>query len=137
MRAKSRIHGFTLIEIMISMSIISILIALSLTAYAAAKKSSRDGKRKADIEQIRAALEMYRADDVNGRYPSSLSSLTPDYIKTLPEDPVSGYNYKYNRLITTTYCLCAYLESSSGGSACNCGGNCGTAGACNYYTQNP
>lgn len=61
-------RGFTLIELMIVISIISLVAAFGLaTNYRAAQKTARDGKRKSDLEQIRSALEMYYAD--KGYYP--------------------------------------------------------------------
>lgn len=66
--------GFTLIELLISVSIIAILISIAVVQYSSVNKRSRDGKRKADLEQIRTALEMYRAD--KGEYPCGSARLT-------------------------------------------------------------
>lgn len=124
--------GFTLIEVLVVATIIGILTSIGFVSYQSTQKSSRDGKRKADLEQVRGALEIYRSD--NNAYPAGLSTLTPNYIQPLPTDP-KGYSYYYNRLTTTTYNLCAYLE---GGGTDNCGLNCGTApGNCNYKLANP
>lgn len=59
--------GFTLIEILVVITIISILMSLLFVAYEGSRKAGRDAKRKADLEQIRGALEMYRSD--KGYYP--------------------------------------------------------------------
>lgn len=99
--------GFTLIELLVVISIIGILIAVGVTSYQKAVKLSRDSKRKADIEQIRQALETFRS--VNGSYPASEASLVPDYISEYPVGPKSD-TYTYTFQTSTTYTLCADLE---------------------------
>ncbi len=58
--------GFTLIELLVVIVIISILIGMSVFGIQGARKNSRDARRKSDLEQLRSALELYRAD--NGGY---------------------------------------------------------------------
>lgn len=137
-------NGFTLIELLVTMGIIAILVSLSIFALQSARESARDAKRKADLEVIRTALELYRADC--GHYPNANANQVPNpltgtgscsgntYMQEVPEDPVSGNIYRYNRSSNTSYTLCAFLEG--GGSDAGCG-SCGSAGACNYKTTNP
>ena len=132
--------GFTLIELLVVVTIIALLTAIGMVTYASAQRRSRDGKRKADLETIRSALEMYRVDNVDGEYPdtnySGLSTALSGYINVMPLDPKT-YNYEYDSGAPfTTYCLCAYLESGLGSTPCSCSGNCGST-ACNYSVQNP
>jgi general secretion pathway protein G len=114
--------GFTFIEILVVATIIGVLATIGATSYQTASKKSRDGKRKADLEQIRAALELYRAD--YGQYPttSSLNSLTTTYITVLPSPPpkstcssssITTYNTSciYNRTAATRYTITIDLES--------------------------
>lgn len=61
-------RGFTLIEILVVIALIGVLAGLMIVAFQGTRRSSRDGKRKADLEQIRSALEMYKAD--KGSYPA-------------------------------------------------------------------
>lgn len=131
-QSKSKNQGFTLVELMVATSIIAILLSFSLVAGAGARKASRDGKRKADLEQIRGALEMYKAD--NEQYPGTTAPLDGTYID-LPSDP-SIYSYDYDQTSNNTYNLCAHLETGSTtddfcGGANDCGGNC------NYMVNNP
>ena len=72
--------GFTLIELLVVISIMGILLALSVFGMQDARRASRDGKRKADIEQIRSALEMYKADC--GKYPLTAG--------VVPGSPLTG-----------------------------------------------
>ena len=128
--------GFTLIELLVTMTIIAMLLAISLISYQGARKSSRDGKRKADLEQIRSALEMYRTDV--HRYPDALGTEikteTQSYLTTVPSDPLSDRKYSYAVTTNTNgYNLCAALEVG-GGIVTNCG-SCTID--CNYKVTNP
>lgn len=138
--------GFTLIELLVVISIIGILIALSFVGFNQARKSARDSKRKADLEQIRSALEIYRndqktyPDDFSGCSYTSLTSGTEVYMAEIPKDPFCPTQYyRYNKLNSNAYCLCAYLETlSSTVGTCNCGSAaCGTDVTCNYKVTNP
>ena len=107
--------GFTLIELLVVIAIIAILISVGSVSYTRSLKLSRDSKRKTDLEQIRQALETYRAE--TGAYPATatwktdLTNPTEVYINSIPQDPKEGtYTYTYARNSTTTYTLCATLE---------------------------
>lgn len=109
---KNKQSGFTFIELLVVITIIGILAAIGMASYRSANIRSRDTKRKADMEQIRSALEMYRAD--NSTYPANLSSLETTYIQEVPDPPLtsdSPYQDGYSRS-GTTYTLCQTLEST-------------------------
>lgn len=61
--------SFTLIELMVVISIIALLGALGMTTYSGIQQSARDTRRKTDLATINQALNAYYA--VNGRYPST------------------------------------------------------------------
>ena len=126
--------GFTLIELLVVIAIISILVAVGTSSYQRAVRLSRDSKRKADLEQLRQALETYRSE--NGAYPDETTwetDLSPAYIQTIPTDPKS-YTYFYDQLTATTYSLCAALEIVPASPSCSA--SCGSE-TCNYGTSNP
>src|SRR3990167_5669693 len=98
--------GFTLIELLVVISIVGILIGLSIFSLQGARETSRDAKRKADLEQVRSGVEIYKSDC--NKYPTSLSSplvgdgsvtscaVTNIYINQVPTDPISptsDYSY--------------------------------------------
>lgn len=129
--------GFTLIELLVVITIIGILAGLLLVSFQGTRKSARDGKRKADLEQIRNALEMCRSD--KGSYPVGTNPQSgglincTNYLPSVPKDPLDPtYLYPYSS-DGITYTLCAYLET--GGTATGCVGSCGAA--CNWKVTNP
>lgn len=50
-------QGFTLIELMVAISIVAILSVIGLVVFIGAQKNARDGRRRADINAIATALE--------------------------------------------------------------------------------
>lgn len=151
------IRGFTLIELLVVMTIIGVLAALSLFALSGTRESARDGRRKADLETIRSALELYKADcdayviasgnvgsvlDTDGgagvRLVGSGASpscpITNVYLERIPNDSLTGRNYYYSST-GTTYQLCARLEETPTVSDCT-SSSCGSV-ACNYRVIQP
>lgn len=152
--------GFTLIELLVVISIIAILIGLSVFGLLGARTASRDARRKADLEQIRSALEIYKADC--GTYPLNTGAgafvlpgstslygsktsgtvclTSTPYLSAVPVDPLPSQNYYYaaNPVNGSTYRLCAAMEQEpvpttdpSQLVSCTCGATC------NYSVRNP
>lgn len=93
--------GFTLVEVLIVVAIMTLFVISGISTYVNTLKASRDTKRKADLGTIQKGLESYYND--NGYYPADLTTGTPlcasdtnCYLKTIPLDP-SGYVYLYVR----------------------------------------
>jgi len=118
-------NGFTLIEVMVVTTIIAILAAVGMVSYQTANQKARDGKRKADMEQIRSALEMYKADSATNAYPATanFSALVSPiaYIREIPNPPPNsspatyqgGYTCPYpNGGSASQYELCQRLEAN-------------------------
>lgn len=140
--------GFTLIELLVVISIIGILVAISIFGLAGLRESSRDSRRKADLELIRSGLEIYKADC--NAYPLSLTfgstlvgsgspsscSASNTYIQNVPVDPVEGTRtYLYVPTDTGGYEICAALEQGTG--SVTCGGSDDCTETCNYKVTNP
>ena len=85
--------GFTIIEIVTIIAIISLL--SSIIAFNASKSRSlaRDGQRVADLTVIQNALNLYFAD--NKKYPPTITSSLATYLSKIPADPKDSSAYKY------------------------------------------
>lgn len=66
---KSSTKGFSLVELLVTATIIGLLAAAGIVSYTTANRNSRNAKRVADLEQVRAALELYRIEE--GCYPGA------------------------------------------------------------------
>ena len=78
-----RTNGFTLVEILITILIISILAFIIGFTLNIVKKNGADSRRITDIQQIAKALELYY--DQEAKYPGTLSELvTNRYLTNIP-----------------------------------------------------
>lgn len=78
--------GFTLIELMIVMSLIVILAGIGLAVHANSQTRAREAVLKEDLFRMRDAIDQYYAD--KNAYPPSLDELvTQKYLRALPVDP--------------------------------------------------
>jgi general secretion pathway protein G len=79
-------RGFTLIEILVVISLIVILASLGLAQYKNSITRSKEAVLKEDLFRMREAIDQYYAD--KGQYPSALDALVSDgYLRKLPKDP--------------------------------------------------
>jgi general secretion pathway protein G len=81
-----RTSGFTLMEMMIVMTLIVILAGIGLSVYGNSVQRSKEAVLKEDLFQMRDAIDQYYAD--KNKYPGSLDDLVSDkYIRSVPVDP--------------------------------------------------
>lgn len=80
--------GFTLMELMIVMAIISVLATLAVPSFIGAIKSAREAVLKEDLHVMRAAIDSYTMD--KQKAPQSLDDLVQEgYLRSIPEDPMT------------------------------------------------
>ena len=80
--------GFTLLELMIVISIIIILAAVALPQYQKTIMHARETVLKDDLFRMRSLIDQYAAD--KGKLPQSLDDLvTAGYIREVPKDPIT------------------------------------------------
>jgi len=129
--------GFTLIEILITVTIISVLSVTAVMVFRTSLSRGRDAERKSDLESIYVAFEDYYND--NGCYPPATTSLFTScgqsfrpYLDQVPCDPMSDEPYLYvpNTNECTGYRLYASLERQDDADSQRLG--CDGANGCGY-----
>jgi len=81
--------AFTLLELMIVISIIIILAAITLPQYQKTIMHTRESVLRNDLRQMRSLIDQFSAD--KARLPQSLDELvTEGYMREVPVDPITG-----------------------------------------------
>ena len=82
-------RGFTMVELLVVISIIVILAAMGMAQYSNSVIRAREAVLKEDLFRMRDAIDQYYADKM--KYPSSLDDLVTDgYLRELPTDPFTN-----------------------------------------------
>jgi len=80
--------GFTLIELIVVMSILSVLAAIALPRFEVTVIRAREAVLLENLFQLRDRLDQYQLDQ--GRYPGSLDDLVEaGYLREIPKDPIT------------------------------------------------
>ena len=86
--SRARRSGFTLIELMVVMTIVSLLLSLAAPRYFRSIERSKETVLKANLAATRDALDKFHAD--TGHYPEQLDDLVAKrYLRSLPFDPIA------------------------------------------------
>jgi len=82
----SRPRGFTLIELIVVMSIIATLLMIAVPRYFKSLERSKEAVLRQDLSVLRDAIDKYEAD--LGHKPETLANLVEHkYIRSIPVDP--------------------------------------------------
>lgn len=128
-------RGFTIIELLIVITILGILAGLTLVSYNGTQERSRDSRRKTDLDALKKTMELVKQDSpgqyyfpncdtgascnlTNTNTNPDLAPATNPYIKTVPTDPktATGYLYLPTGCVAggcTDYTLIACLENGN------------------------
>lgn len=119
---KAKRQGFSLVELMVVVSIIGVLMAVGAVSYITAQRKGRNAARRSDIKGLQQAMEQYFT--VNGAYPVSsdcaaLFSGDQFVPGGLPSDPkpTQSYDLSCDSINGNGYCICAQLEDETGNSS--------------------
>jgi general secretion pathway protein G len=81
--------GFTLIELIVVVTIIGILAGIAISNVRFAQTKAREAALKDDLHTLRKSIDDYYAD--KQKYPDSLQTLKTDrYLRDVPKDPMTG-----------------------------------------------
>lgn len=82
------LHGFTLIELIVVMAIVSLLLTLALPRYFQSIDLSKETVLKENLRTVRETIDKFYGD--TGRYPESLEELVErKYLRGIPADPIT------------------------------------------------
>jgi general secretion pathway protein G len=88
MRRKASESGFTLLELLVVMTIIGILAAIAVPALRDSPKRAREATLRGDLFTFRSVIDQYKGD--KGNYPADLEVLIKDgYMRKIPLDPMT------------------------------------------------
>ena len=86
---RRREAGFTLVEILIVITLIFVLAGMALVQYTNSVTSAKEAVLKENLFRLRDAIDQYYAD--KNKYPASLDDLvTEKYIRLVPPDPMTN-----------------------------------------------
>ena len=81
--------GFTLIELMVVVTLIVVLSSAALVGYRNSVQVAREGVLRDDLFKMRDAINQYYAD--KNQYPPTLESLVSEgYLRAIPKDPITN-----------------------------------------------
>jgi general secretion pathway protein G len=81
-----QIRGFTLIELMVVLSLIVVLTTIGMVQYRNAQIFAKEAVLREDLFRMRDAIDQYYGD--KNQYPGTLDALVSEgYLRKLPEDP--------------------------------------------------
>jgi general secretion pathway protein G len=81
--------GFTLIELMIVMSILGLLLSIALPKYFQGLERAKESVLTQDLKILREAIDHFYQD--KGIYPDQINDLVSyQYLKEIPVDPITG-----------------------------------------------
>lgn len=88
---KCVLRGFTLVELLVVLSILALLLSLAVPRYFSGVQRAKEQALKQQLTTTRKALDEYYADQ--GQYPETLQELVDKhYLDKLPWDPIAERN---------------------------------------------
>ncbi|MEO5762962.1 MAG: type II secretion system protein [Vicinamibacteria bacterium] len=85
---RGRASGFTLLELIVVITIMGILVSIALPNYRNSILQAKESVLRENLYRLRDLIDQYQSD--KGRYPESLEALVTDgYVRKIPPDPMT------------------------------------------------
>jgi general secretion pathway protein G len=85
-KASARQAGFTLMELLIVITLIVVLAGIAISTHATSVRRAKEAVLRENVYRMRDSLDQYYAD--KGTYPPDLATLvTENYLRQIPRDP--------------------------------------------------
>lgn len=133
-------RGFTLVELLVVVTILAILGVIGVTVFSGTQKGARDSRRLGDIDAIAKGLETRYNSTLNqnctanaGTYCAPVAAWFAG--NSIPLDPQTGAGYSgLPAAGATTFTICARLENNNGNSS-DVNGTAASGAAAIYYCR--
>jgi general secretion pathway protein G len=84
-----RAEGFTLIEVLVVISLILVLAGMAMVQYQNSTRRAKEAVLKQDLFRMRDAIDQFYAD--KNKYPATLDELVSEkYLRSVPNDPFTN-----------------------------------------------
>lgn len=113
-------HGFTLVELLVVISIIGILTTLLVVNFVGSRERARDSQKMQNLNEAKNALRLYYND--NQKYPDNIGSIV-SYMPAVS----SMTGVTYTKVSDDSFRIVTTLESGAGDDDINSQSNCGIA----------
>jgi len=105
-------RGFTLLELMIVITIIGILVGIAIPMYQSIILRSKETVLRANLHALRESIDQYTAD--KKKAPQSLGDLVDaGYFREIPEDPITKSTDTWE-VVTDSTAIAAPDQTESG-----------------------
>ena len=108
--------GFTLVELLVVVSIMSVLMAIVVGNFSNTRKVARDARRISDMKRLQLALATYFSVNISRQYPIadnlSTSLVGGGYIDSMPTDPSTNQPYIYMGIGSNGKCNNYYIAAT-------------------------
>ena len=98
LKKKSRLRGFTFVELMVVITIVVILVTMAIPIYSNTIKRSKESVLRNNLFTLRTVIDNYTYD--KQKAPQTLEDMVRDgYLRDVPVDPMTGTNTTWRTII--------------------------------------
>jgi general secretion pathway protein G len=109
-RPRGRMHGYTLIELVVVMAIISLLLAVAVPMYQKSLRRTKESVLKNNLFTLRTVIDEYTFD--KKKAPQTLQDLVDQgYLRAVPIDPITGSDQSWRLVMEDTYSMVDQTQS--------------------------